>query len=374
MKRLFCVILSMVLIFSMILMTTSVSFAVDAADGSDSAKGMLDYLISQGYPLMANGQTFSLTRLHDDTIGLRLLFDKDIGSLHGIYSAEYADLDLDGTEELVAVVGEKNERDSGDGFMVNRLVFRIAVVDTDASGKTNGNDGAYCCRFLDNAIYSTGEYLYEDEGNARSFVALSGRYVVALDRFDYESHVAHYSAYEYSGAGQSGSPSQEVFSKVTGFDVELNFIFREDTLDAEECQKLLGQTEDIGDKLFPVDSSTGRVFDDDVFRAQAMFFWYGECPDGATKIIHMTDNTSAFEKYGGTDKAFLTGDVNGDRTVTADDAMLALRGSARLEKLNAAQLSAADVNKDGALHADDARKILRHSAGLSDDAGIDWAD
>ena len=58
------------------------------------------------------------------------------------------------------------------------------------------------------------------------------------------------------------------------------------------------------------------------------------------------------------------GDVDGDGLVLASDARLALRASARLERLDAAGTSAADINGDGSVSADDARAILRLSAGL----------
>ena len=58
------------------------------------------------------------------------------------------------------------------------------------------------------------------------------------------------------------------------------------------------------------------------------------------------------------------GDVNGDGNVLADDARLALRASAQLQRLNAEAKACADVDGDGTVRADDARQILRYSAGL----------
>ena len=62
--------------------------------------------------------------------------------------------------------------------------------------------------------------------------------------------------------------------------------------------------------------------------------------------------------------ALSPGDVTGDGNVTAADARLALRASARLETLSSAAFAAADVNGDGNVDASDARKILRASAKL----------
>lgn len=56
-------------------------------------------------------------------------------------------------------------------------------------------------------------------------------------------------------------------------------------------------------------------------------------------------------------------DVNCDAKITAADARLALRHSARLEKLDDIQFKAADVNEDGKVTAADARLILRKPIG-----------
>ena len=58
-------------------------------------------------------------------------------------------------------------------------------------------------------------------------------------------------------------------------------------------------------------------------------------------------------------------DVNCDGKVTAADARLALRHSARMENLDGVRFIAADVNKDNKVTAADARLILRKPAGLA---------
>ena len=60
----------------------------------------------------------------------------------------------------------------------------------------------------------------------------------------------------------------------------------------------------------------------------------------------------------------LLGDVNGDGKITAADARLALRISAKLETPTEIQFAVADYNKDGKITAADARSILRKSAKL----------
>ena len=65
--------------------------------------------------------------------------------------------------------------------------------------------------------------------------------------------------------------------------------------------------------------------------------------------------------------SYMLGDINGDKKVTAADARIALRISAKLEKLEDQKvpvLAAADVNGDGKVTAKDARTILRVSARL----------
>lgn len=61
---------------------------------------------------------------------------------------------------------------------------------------------------------------------------------------------------------------------------------------------------------------------------------------------------------------YALGDVNGDGSITAADARLALRNSVFLEELSAAAKVAADVNGDKIVTASDARLILRASVGL----------
>lgn len=59
---------------------------------------------------------------------------------------------------------------------------------------------------------------------------------------------------------------------------------------------------------------------------------------------------------------YVLGDANCDGKVTAADARLVLRTSAKIEKLEGVAILAADVNKDDKINASDARKILRVSA------------
>ncbi len=60
----------------------------------------------------------------------------------------------------------------------------------------------------------------------------------------------------------------------------------------------------------------------------------------------------------------VTGDIDSDGMITASDARLALRASAKIENLSGAYFVAADVNGDEKLTAADARRILLVAAGL----------
>ncbi|MBQ6165374.1 MAG: C40 family peptidase [Clostridia bacterium] len=60
----------------------------------------------------------------------------------------------------------------------------------------------------------------------------------------------------------------------------------------------------------------------------------------------------------------LSGDVNGDGKITAKDARIVLRASARLLVLSTEEKSAADVNLDNKINTRDARTILRCAAKL----------
>ena len=66
--------------------------------------------------------------------------------------------------------------------------------------------------------------------------------------------------------------------------------------------------------------------------------------------------------------AYPVGDVNGDGSVGADDARLALRRSVDLETFapQTTPFILADYNRDGVVGADDARSILRLSVGMAD--------
>ncbi|MDR1629241.1 MAG: dockerin type I domain-containing protein [Oscillospiraceae bacterium] len=96
---------------------------------------------------------------------------------------------------------------------------------------------------------------------------------------------------------------------------------------------------------------------------------YGSFVEALSKVKDIVGNDGVGNTIGESQipppsKDFLPGDVDGDGKVTAADSRLALRASAKLETLSAAQKKAADINGDGKITAEDSRLILKMSAGL----------
>ena len=79
-----------------------------------------------------------------------------------------------------------------------------------------------------------------------------------------------------------------------------------------------------------------------------------------TKVQILNNNGKVLSEY----TVLVKSDVNGDAKITAADARIALRNSAKLEKLEGVFVTAADDNGDNKITAADARKILRKSAKL----------
>ena len=73
-------------------------------------------------------------------------------------------------------------------------------------------------------------------------------------------------------------------------------------------------------------------------------------------IIKLSSSSSTAQR--------LIGDINFDGKITASDARLLLRYTAKLENLGSETLKYSDANKDGKITASDARLILRVSAKL----------
>ena len=101
--------------------------------------------------------------------------------------------------------------------------------------------------------------------------------------------------------------------------------------------------------------------------------WSSECGRQGADLWQYTSRgrLPGIDGYVDLNRLYLSpvpGDADGDGAVTARDARLALRASARLETLSPAEKARLDADGDGVLTARDARRILRRSAGLEEDA------
>lgn len=87
----------------------------------------------------------------------------------------------------------------------------------------------------------------------------------------------------------------------------------------------------------------------------------GNSPVGTGSSIRVLDKDgNTLNEY----TVIVPTDVDGNGKTTAADARLALRGSAKLDKVEGVYATASDMNTDGKITAADARMILRISAGL----------
>lgn len=66
---------------------------------------------------------------------------------------------------------------------------------------------------------------------------------------------------------------------------------------------------------------------------------------------------------------FVVGDVDGDGTVSVNDARTALRAAVKLETLSDEQKKRADTDNNGEIDVADARDILRKAVGLDNRKG-----
>lgn len=121
----------------------------------------------------------------------------------------------------------------------------------------------------------------------------------------------------------------------------------------------IADCDENGDVLlatYHLDVSRKKIVDS-VFTAGASYFYEG---NKETFIAPVTQNIP-------TDLFFMLGDADNNRYISAADARIALRISAKLEKVkDNLMFIRCDVNKDGKITAKDARSILRVSAKLQD--------
>ena len=121
----------------------------------------------------------------------------------------------------------------------------------------------------------------------------------------------------------------------------------------------IGDCDENGDLLlttYHLDVSRKKIVDS-AFTAGASYFYEN---NKETFITPVTQNVP-------TDLFFMLGDADNNRYISAADARIVLRISAKLEKVkDNLMFIRCDVNKDGKITAKDARSILRVSAKLQD--------
>lgn len=80
------------------------------------------------------------------------------------------------------------------------------------------------------------------------------------------------------------------------------------------------------------------------------------------QALPLSDNNSSNNKEN--EMTRLDGDVNLDSKVNAEDALIVLKASSKLEELTEDEIKYADVNWDGVVNAKDALLVLKMAAGL----------
>ncbi len=82
-----------------------------------------------------------------------------------------------------------------------------------------------------------------------------------------------------------------------------------------------------------------------------------------TEVSFIANSAGLYYIYN--DNGVHLGDVDSNGQITASDARLILRYSAKLEKFTDTQILSSDINADGKVTASDARLLLRYVAGLA---------
>ncbi len=95
---------------------------------------------------------------------------------------------------------------------------------------------------------------------------------------------------------------------------------------------------------------------------------YQYCTDWMTSRAAWL-SSQMYDDYASKAAHGIYGDVNNDKVIDADDALLILRHSLKIETIPEAFLPLGDVNSDGDINSSDALAVLRSSVGLKD-AGI----
>lgn len=213
--------------------------------------------------------------------------------------------------------------------LLTKVLCPVDVIVIDADKKPiasviNGEVNYYDSAFGEVIIFTDGD---------EKVIYIDGDREVDIRLFGTDEGYMYYEVSKYDVAADG-------ISEIKSFDVEIT--------DGKQMYSPVSSAETMSDvELFVVENINGRLMK-------------------TASIDTSGDETPIVpEDTGLTD--IMPGDVNGDGDVLANDARLALRASAKLETLDAAQTEAADVDGDGRVLANDARQILRFSAKLQNE-------
>lgn len=306
------------------------------------------------------------------------------GNAAGAYTLAFTDADNDGVNELI-VFSVDNTNEPYNNRPVASL--KLTVYDIDENGKIYSAD---CMTDCDSA------HLYEYSGSETFFAAVDNGKIVLLTHFNFDSDDWKYEVLSFDGKEiksetvynfTTNSVDAEDKLIVTVADVVMQYtIGSEETINkiAEIKAQLGNYVKDF--KLFPINAD-GSSFSNDALITNADLSMIPEYNSG-TGILTFTisDRTDSYEQYKYLFKTepepnpqpdpdpdpdpkppvteYSLGDVNNDGKITAADARIVLRVSAKLETLNSDAEQYADIDSNGKITAADAKIVLRISAQL----------
>ena len=99
------------------------------------------------------------------------------------------------------------------------------------------------------------------------------------------------------------------------------------------------------------------IYDEMVAQLQGLIYINGE------RVLLNVDNLATFEAYERVfyPDAYMYGDLNGDSSINASDALMALRIAVEKEQVNAARYQVGDLDGDGSVTAKDALLVLQYT-------------
>ena len=266
----------------------------------------------------------------------------------GIYYAAAADLDGDGKRELLAFYGD------ADGYL------NVAVADNDESRDSCLISTCVTPVILWSealsahiSVYIIGNEIYIDSGYASGIQGSGSHHGEAICVLRYKRGITAAKAFRLTfSAGtmvfRDFLTDREFNSRQSGID-KVDSLWTQYSNEVKGLSGKANAMTSVLETVFMIENPNGKRS----FKVNVS----GGKPVGTMSIIkegYMYANAVCTKP----------GDANGDDRVTAADARIALRASARLETLSDSAIKCCDLNGDGKVSAAEARTILRFSAGL----------